>query len=111
MRIFACVVAATAIAVLGAGNAFADAEAGQGYFSVMGTYIDDDDARQADDGINGFQIGMGYAPNEAWNVELFLTMAELEGTSSSDYDQGQLGLGVDLQRVFRVRKSSAHTCM
>jgi OOP family OmpA-OmpF porin len=44
---------------------------------------------------------MGYAPNEAWNVELFLTMAELEGTSSSVYDQGQLGLGVDLQRVFR----------
>lgn len=99
MRILACVAAATAI--IWAGNAFAEPEAGQGYFSVMGSYIDDDPARLAKDGINGLQLGMGYAPNDAWNVEVFLTMAELEGTDSSAYDQGQFGLGVDLQRVFR----------
>ena len=45
MRIFTCVVAATFFAFLGTGNAFADAETGQGYFSIMGSYVDDDKDR------------------------------------------------------------------
>ncbi len=65
MRIFTCVVAATVIAFAGAENALADAESGQGYFSAMGSYVDDDKDRNVDDGINGGQFGFGYAPNDA----------------------------------------------
>ena len=97
MRIFTCVVAATSIAFLGAGSAFADAEADQGYFSVMGSYIDDDEDRNVQDGIRGGQFGFGYAINDAFNIEGFLSVASLSGGP----DQEHMGIGVDLQRVFR----------
>ena len=69
MRILTCVVAATIIAFLGAGNALADAEPGQGYFSVMGSYVDDDDDRGVEDDFNGGQLGFGYAINDEYNIE------------------------------------------
>ncbi|MGI9248945.1 MAG: outer membrane beta-barrel protein, partial [Woeseiaceae bacterium] len=97
MRIFTCIVAATFIAFLGASNAFADAEAGQGYFSVMGSYIDDDDDRAVEDGINGGQIGLGYALTDAVNIEAFLSAASMDDENPQDH----LGLGIDVQRVFR----------
>ncbi len=95
MRTLICAVAATVIALAGAGTAFADAEAGQGYFSVMGTYMDDDKDRDVEDGINGGQISMGKAINDVLNVE-FMVQAALAKRANQD----QLGLGVDLQRVF-----------
>jgi OOP family OmpA-OmpF porin len=103
MRIINCVVAATFIAFLGAGNAFADAEAGQGYFSVMGSYIDDDKDRAVDDGVKGGQFGFGYALNDAINLEAMLSVASHDGSASSGGapDQNHLGFGIDLQRVFR----------
>jgi OOP family OmpA-OmpF porin len=102
MRIINCVVAATFIAFLGAGNAFADAEAGQGYFSVMGSYIDDDKDRGVDDGVKGGQFGFGYAMNDAFNVEAMLSVASLDNSKGGGApDQNHLGFGIDLQRVFR----------
>ena len=97
MRTFTCVVAATLIAMLGAGNAFADAEAGQGYFSVMGSYIDDDKDRNIEDDINGGQFGFGMAINEVLNIEGYFSAA----TPRDVNKQQHFGLGVDLQRVFR----------
>jgi len=92
---------ATAILALAiAGNANADAEAGQGYFSVMGSYIDDDVDRNVDDGVNGGQFSIGYAMNEIINLEAFVSAAIPKGSTSSDFDQNHLGLGIDLQRVF-----------
>ena len=96
MRTFTCVVAATFIAFMWAENAFADAETGQGYLSIMGSYIDDDEDRDVEDGIRGGQLSMGYAFDERWNIEAFVSAASLNGN-----DQDHLGLGVDLQRVYR----------
>ncbi len=97
MRTFTCVVAATFVAFVGAENAFADAEAGQGYFSAMGSYIDDDKDRNVDDEINGGQFGFGYAVNDAVNVEAMFSTARLSGAAEEQH----LGLGIDVQRVFR----------
>ena len=101
MRIFTCVVAATFIALLGAGNAFADAEAGQGYFSIMGSYVDDDKDRGVKDGVNGGQFGFGYAINDEYNIEAVLSAASASGQSGGGPDQEHMGIGFDLQRVFR----------
>jgi len=96
MRIFTCVVAATSIAFLGAGSALADAEADQGYFTVMGSYIDDDKDRNVEDGFRGGQFGVGYAINDALNIEGFMSVASLSGA-----DQEHMGIGIDLQHVYR----------
>ncbi|MBT8098100.1 MAG: OmpA family protein [Gammaproteobacteria bacterium] len=94
MRFFVCVIAMAMS--MAAGNAFADAEAGQGYFSVMGSYVDDDKDRNVDEG-PGLQIGFGKALNEKWNVEA------LYYTSRADTIAGEWkfqGFGLDFQRVF-----------
>ncbi len=102
MKKLTCFVATAFVAFLGAGNAFADAEAGQGYFSVMGSYIDDDTGRGVDDAINGGQFSLGYAINKDWNFEAVLSAGIPESGSSSSWpDQNHMGLGVDMQRVFR----------
>jgi len=97
MRTLTCVVTAILVATLGAGNALADAEAGQGYFSVMGSYVDDDTDRNVDDGIHGGQFGLGYALNDAFNIEGILSIAAVEGAAEEEH----MGIGFDLQRVFR----------
>jgi len=96
MRTLICAVAATVVALAGANTALADAESGQGYFSVMGTYMDDDKDRGVEDGINGGQISIGQALNDAINIEFLVQIA-----ATKNADQEQLGMGVDLQRVFR----------
>lgn len=101
MRILSCVVSAICFATLGVGNAFADAEAGQGYFSAMGSYVDDDSQRGVEDDITTGQFGFGYALNDALNLELMLSAGWADGDPLGSPDQSQLGIGIDLQRVFR----------
>ena len=98
MRILTCVVAATAFGLLATSNAFADAEPGQGYFSVMGSYIDDDKDRGVDDGFNGGQFSFGYAVNDEYNIAAMFSAA-IPGVDSSD--EQHYGLGIEAQRVFR----------
>ena len=97
MRIFTCVVVATLVTFAWTEDALADAEAGQGYFSVMGSYIDDDNDRRVEDAFNGGQFGIGYAVNDALNIEGIISFALPNGNPG----QQQLGIGLDLQRVFR----------
>ncbi len=99
MRTFTCVVAATFIAFMGTENALADAEEGQGFLSVMGSYIDDDEDRDVDDGFRGGHLGIGFAATENWNWEAYISAAILE--ADGGLDQDHLGIGIDLQRVFR----------
>jgi len=101
MRILTRVVTAAIMAFMVTGSAFADAEPGQGYFSVMGSYIDDDTDRGVEDAFKGGQFGFGYALNDWANIEGFLSVASLDGDIGGGPDQEHLGLGVDLQRVFR----------
>ena len=100
MRILTCVVTAICFAALGTGNAHADAEPGQGYFFVMGSYVDDDTERGVEDDITTGQFGFGYALNDALNIEAMLSTGWADGDGFSP-DQEQLGIGIDLQRVFR----------
>lgn len=97
MRVFICTFALCLAALLAAGSAHADASAAQGYFTVMGSYIDDDKDRTVDDGIQGGQFGIGYAFNDHWNLEGIIMAAEADGTPN----QSHRGIGLDLQRVFR----------
>jgi OOP family OmpA-OmpF porin len=74
---------------------FADAQPGQNYLSVMGTFVDDDKKRGADDELAGAQLGLGFLLNERWNLEAIVQRAELSGFIPQD----QFGIGLDLQRV------------
>ena len=96
MKRFSCVIAMAVAMFVGVGNALADAEMGQGYYSIMGSYIDDDNDKNIDDGFKGGQFGLGYAINEHLNLEGFISGANHDGFPGQDH----LGLGVDIQRVF-----------
>ena len=101
MRTLICIAAAGLVALAGTQNAFAEAEAGQGYFSVMGSYIDDDKDRGLEDGINGGQFGFGYAITDTVNIEALFSAAMPKSDASGIGDQDHTGIGIDLQRVFR----------
>ena len=101
MRILVCAVLTTALVFFGAESAVADAEAGQGYFTIMGTYADDDTDRGLEDAINGGVLGAGYAVNDRWNVEGFISVAYPDATSPTVDDADHWGIGIDVQRVFR----------
>lgn len=88
------------LTVGGTSHAFADAEANQSYMSVMGSFVDDDDDRGVDDGLNGGQVSIGHALNERWNIEGLMSIATAESDTASRPDENHFGLGVDLQRVF-----------
>ncbi len=96
MKAFTSAIAAILLAMTSAGVAFADATEDQGYFSVMGSYVDDDKSRGVDDGINGGQFGFGWGLNQNWNIEA-LYMA---GRGNGSPDISLSGFGIDLQRVF-----------
>ena len=100
MRILSCVVAAVFFLTLGAGNVLADAEPGQGYFFVLGSYVDDDNERAIEDDIHTGQIGFGYVLNDALNIEGMLSAGWADGSPTTPGEE-QLGVGVDIQRVFR----------
>lgn len=97
MRVF--IRAAVLLALAFSGSALADAQDGQGYFTVMASYFDDDKRRGVDDGIAGGQFGFGYAMNESWNIE-GLYMAGYGKNSLEGGDEQYTGIGVDMQRVF-----------
>jgi OmpA-OmpF porin, OOP family len=95
MKIWITLVAALLAIGLQPQTALADAQAGEAYFTVMGTYIDDDEKSQLDDGVSGGQFGFGKAFQGPLNIEAYIMAAELDGFPG----QSQTGLGVDLQLV------------
>jgi hypothetical protein len=102
MRFFICATVAILVALTTVGKAFAEAAEGQSYFSVMGSYIDDDDDRGIEDGINGGQFAFGYAFHEFWNAEALFQVGRGEGNvTPNDPTHNYNGIGIDLQRVFR----------
>lgn len=96
MKAFTSALAAILLAMTSAGVANADATAGQAYFTVMGSYVDDDNDRAVDDGINGGQFGFGKALDDQWNVEVLYMAGRGNGSPDITFS----GLGVDVQRVF-----------
>ncbi|MCB1844152.1 MAG: OmpA family protein [Halioglobus sp.] len=84
------------LTVILSSQAFADAQPGQGYFSPMGTFIDDDPDRGVDDEFSGGQLGFGVVVNDKWNIEAIIQAAYMSGFAPQD----QFGIGLDLQRIF-----------
>lgn len=93
MKAFMSGVVLVMFALMGAEKSFADSEAEQGYFTIMGSYIDDDKDRNVEDGISGGQFGIGYSLGEHWNIEALYQAAKPSG-------QQQTAFGVDVQWVF-----------
>ena len=83
------------VLVCAGSTAYGDARDDEGYFSVMATYIDDDDISRLDDGLRGGQFGFGRAFSQWWNIEGYLSVASLNGFPGQD----QTGFGADLQLV------------
>ncbi len=96
MRVFICGLACALLVFVPQGGAYADAEEGQGYFSAMATYVDDDQDRNVGDGINAGQFSFGYALTQGLNIEALVQA----GSASGGPDQSTTGIGMDLQRVF-----------
>lgn len=96
MKMNICVIATAIVAIATAGDVFADAAEGQYYFSAMGSYIDDDEDRNIDDGLRGIQFGLGKGINQNWNLEGMFSY----GRGDGEPDESHVGFGVDLQRVF-----------
>lgn len=95
MRNFSCSILLATCLCLGASIAIADAQTGQSYVSVMGSYYDDDDDRGVEDGFAGGEIAYGKAFHDNWNVEGFLSYLKPGGASAGD----QFEVGIDLQLV------------
>ena len=101
MRILICAAVATVVALAGAPKAFADAEPGQAYFSMMWSYVDDDRDRGVEDTLKAGQMGVGYAVNDVLNMELFLSKASPNASLPGGIGEDHLNVGLDLQTVFR----------
>jgi OmpA-OmpF porin, OOP family len=84
-----------AVAVSLGGPASAAEKPGQWYVSPMASVIWVDDNRLTDDDV-GLALALGYAINDAWNVEFHAFGYKLEGFDDTDYWGG----GVDLMHVF-----------
>ncbi|NNF48791.1 MAG: OmpA family protein [Woeseiaceae bacterium] len=101
MRTIICAVVVAAFALSAPQAAIAGNSADQGYFSMMGSYVDDDEPRGLEDAINGFAFDLGYGINDNWNLEAGLTLAGPKATLPGVTDEDHFGLEVDVQRVFR----------
>jgi len=87
---------AAALSLAVAVPALADAPVGDNYLSVLGTYSQYDEDRNAEDDFDGGQLSIGRVLNERWNVEGLFMTARTGNTAVERH----FGVGVDLQRVF-----------
>jgi OOP family OmpA-OmpF porin len=95
-------VAAACLAVGLAQSAQAREEPGQAYLTPMATYINPDGrvgGSDLEDGVKGGLVGVGYALEEHWNIELFLQRLSLENEAGSA-DLDQTGLALNLLNVY-----------
>jgi OOP family OmpA-OmpF porin len=106
MAMRASIVAATEMTIVAAfGLGFSAAHAaqkiGQGYISLMGTYISPDDVGGSDleGGVRGGQLAFGLALEEHWDVELTVSRLDLDvEDSGTSFDQ--TGVGANLLNVY-----------
>lgn len=80
-------------------NVLAEAEKGDAYLTIMGSYYDDDKDRTVEDGFRGFRIGYGYAFHDNWNIEAVLAQIDADGSAGASSGQEQFTIGADLQLV------------
>jgi OOP family OmpA-OmpF porin len=86
-------------ALLIAFTASAADQAGDKYYSVLGSFISADSDRNADDGL-GLEGTLGWVMNDAWNIEIYAGYDTLDG-DSSEFDVDQIAVGGNLLNVYR----------
>jgi OOP family OmpA-OmpF porin len=86
-------------ALLIAFTATAADQAGDKYYSVLGSYISADSDRNADDGL-GLEGTLGWVLSDAWNIEIYAGYDSIDG-DSSEFDVDQIALGGNLLNVYR----------
>lgn len=80
---------------LGAATATAGDNVGEVYITPSIVYMDDDAARNVDDGVTGGQLAIGYAWTRFLNIEGFVNVGQLDGAPDLDhYEIGANLLGV-----------------
>lgn len=67
------------------------------HVTAMATFIDDDEDRNVEDGLAGFQLGVGNSFGENYKAELALVGGRLNA-DGFDADQEQFGISVDIMR-------------
>ena len=101
MRTIICAGVVAALALTAPQPAMAGNDAGQGYFSIMGSYVDHDEPRGLEDSINGVAFDLGYGISDIWNIEAGVTLAGPKGDLPGIEDEDHFGIDVEFQRVFR----------
>lgn len=67
------------------------------HLTGMATFIDDDPARDVDEDLGGYQVGVGKSFGENYKAEVALVGSHLNA-KGFDADQEQIGIGVDILR-------------
>jgi len=67
------------------------------HLTGMATFIDDDVDRNVEDGLAGFQLGLGNSFGENYKAEIALVGGRFNA-EDFDSDQEQFGIGVDIMR-------------
>ena len=98
MKNFGRILLAGALMSLAAAGVQAD-EAGDKYFSVLGSYVDADGDRQADTGY-GLAGSLGWVLNESWDIEVIAGYATVDGDVPAG-DLDQIYLGGNMLNVYR----------
>lgn len=67
------------------------------HVTAMASLIDDDPARNVDDDLSGFQVGVGKSYGDNYKLELAVVGSKFNA-DGFDADQRQVGIGLDIMR-------------
>lgn len=91
---------AALILILALQGVHAAEDVGRVYVKALGTYIDADSDRLVDDEVVGGALGFGYSLSEHFNVEFDLQKLNMNGDPSSNPDQDQTAVNLNLMNVY-----------
>lgn len=91
---------AALILILALQGVHAAEDVGRVYVKALGTYIDADSDRLVDDEVAGGALGFGYSLSEHFNVEFDLQKLNMNGDPSSNPDQDQTAVNLNLMNIY-----------
>lgn len=91
---------AALILILALQGVHAAEDVGRVYVKALGTYMDADSDRLVDDEVVGGALGFGYSLSEHFNVEFDLQKLNMSGDPSSNPDQDQTAVNLNLMNIY-----------
>ncbi len=91
---------AALIVILALQGVHAAEDMGRVYVKALATYIDADSDRLVDDEVAGGALGFGYSLSEHFNVEFDLQKLGMSGDPSSNPDQDQTAVNLNLMNIY-----------